>query len=202
MPFNIDKQLNVVTADGHADFFNAAYAGNTYSLYLTATTSTVAAGNIEAAAAAASTQFALWNPLTSLVAISILKFGMGIISGTPTGGGLTHSMGLAPTVAASGTVYNHRNPLSVGVTSPTPSAGYMASAGGSALTGGGALKAIRVANFSQTATAAAIPGTVQAVEVVDGDIVLLPGYMWVPTWRGAGTSVLNNYSVTWEEITI
>lgn len=202
MPTAIDKELNLQTVDGHGKYHDASVNGNIWSLYLTATTSTVAAGNIEAATAAASTQFALWNPLTSTVVISILKFGVGTISGTPTGGGVTHSMALAPTVAAVGTVYNHKNPLSVGTTSPTPLAGYMASAAGATLTGGGALKAVRVANFSSTATAQASVGLVSAVEDVAGDLILMPGYMWVPTWRGAGTTLLNNYSVTWEEITL
>lgn len=196
-PARLDNQRNVAVADAHGDYHDAATAGNVYSLYLNATSSTVAAGNIEAAAAAASTQFALWNPANSGYVLSLLKFGLGVISGTPTGGGVTHSLsiGHAISIAPSGTVLNHKTGATGGCI-----AGYLASAAGSNLTGSIALKALRVANFASTATAQASVNAVSAVEPIDGDIVLYPGMAWVPTWRGAGTTLLNNYSITWEEV--
>lgn len=196
-PARLDPQRNVGVVDAHGDFHDAAVAGNVYSLYLNATSSTVAAGNIEAAAAAASTQFALWNPANSGYVLSLLKFGLGVISGTPTGGGTTHSLsiGHAISIASSGTVYNHKTGAAGGCI-----AGYLASAAGANLTGSTALKALRVANFGSTATAQASVNTVPCVEDISGDIVLFPGMAWVPTWRGAGTTLLNNYSITWEEV--
>lgn len=196
-PGRLDANRNVAVTDAHGDYHDAAVAGNVYSLYLNATSSTVAAGNIEAAAAAASTQFAIWNPANSGYVLSLLKFGVGIISGTPTGGAVTHSLsiGHSISIASAGTVINHKTGAKGGCI-----AGYLTSAAGSALTGSVALNTLRVANFASTATAQATAGVVTGLEGIDGDIVLYPGMAWVPTWRGAGTTLLNNYSITWEEV--
>jgi len=40
----------------------------------------------------------------------------------------------------------------------------------------------------------------RVVEYIDGEIILPPGVGWVPLWGAAGTSLLNAYSITWEEV--
>lgn len=195
-PLRVERQGGLVVTDAHGHFHVGAFRKQIFSVTLNATSSTVAAGNIVAAAAAASTQFALWNPVSSGVNLSLLKFGMGVISGTPGGGSLFHGVIVdsIPTIAATGTARNHF------VNGPAANAKFMASAAGAALTGGSAPQLLRVADFSQTATAAATAATVKAVELLDGDIVLPPGTGWVPLWSTAGTTLLNTYSITWEEI--
>lgn len=193
----------VVSADGYPLYYEATRRGEVFSLTLTATTSTIAAGNIVAAAAAASTQFGLINPATSTKNLVLLKFGMGVISGTSAAGSLFH--GYIPNItsltAASpgGTILS--NILGGGAASvATP----WASAGGSALTGSTqAAKTHRVADFSATATAQAVAnGHVRAIEEIAGDIIIPPGVMWLPLWSGAGTTLLNSYSVTWQEVPV
>jgi hypothetical protein len=63
-----------------------ALRGKLFTLSLAATTTGVAAGHITGAAAAAVTQFALWNPVGSGKNIALLQLWSGPISGTPAGG--------------------------------------------------------------------------------------------------------------------
>jgi len=191
-----DRTSAGVVTDAHSHFQEAVLRGNVYSLNLVATTTGVAAGNITGAAAAASTQFALWNATNSKVALVLLKFGLGVISGTPGAGPMFHNIAtVVPTVASTG------GPALNNLTfAPGGSAKFMASAAGAALTGGGALTALRIADFTSTNTAAASVGELKAIELIDGEIILSPGTMWVPCWGAAGTSLLNGYSITWEEV--
>ncbi len=190
---------DLVVAEGKGRYYESVNRGAVFSLYLNATSGTIVAGNIEAATAAATTQFALWNPVGSGMNISILKYGVGVVSGTAAPGAATHSYTTTtPTLTSTGVLAPVCNNLSSAVCG----AGYLSSVAGTTLTGGGALKVIRAADFSSTATAQASVGLVKAIEDLGGDIILPPGACWVPTWRTAGSSLLNSYSVTWEEIRI
>lgn len=173
------------------------YNGLEFSLTLGATTTAVAAGNIVGAAAAASTQFALFNPSGSGRVLVLSKFIMGIISGTPGPGPLFHGILTGVTLAASGTIVNLRAVGGV-LQSSSVARGY-ASAGGAALTGGTAPTIIRAAGFSSTATAQASAGELNAIEDIEGDIIIPAGFGWVPLWSVAGTTLLNAYSITWKE---
>ena len=180
-------------------FAEQSAQGNIFSMVLTATTTGVAAGNIVAAAAAASTNFALFNPANSGANYHLIKFGMGVISGTPGAGPMFHgliSTGI-PTVATTGSIINHKTGKAGG-----SSALGWATAAGTTLTGGGAPVTTRIAGFSSTATAQASVGELNAIELVEGDILIAPGNGWVPLWGAAGTSLLNGYSVTWEEVPV
>lgn len=185
------------SSNAHALFMDAVLGGRVMTMALNTTTSTIAAGQIVAAAAAASTQFALFNPSSSGKAIVLWHFGMGIISGTPPGGSLFHAFYTGvPTLAASGTIYNN---LLAG-NSGSIAKGYT-SAGGAALTGGVAPLVHSVSDFTVTATAQAqANGPVRAVEDIAGRLILPPGSGWAPLWSGAGTTLLNSYSITWEEV--
>jgi len=195
----LDRTGALVSSSAHGDFAEASTRGLLYSMALTATSGTVAAGNIVGAAAAAATQFALFNPLSSGKILNLVRFGYGIISGTPTGGALFHGIYTAgvPSLAASGTIRNHL------VNGPGSVAQGYTSAAGAALTGGtvGPVPLL-AADFANTATAQATTGTVGAAGFLHGLISLPPGTGWCPLHPGAGTTQLVAYSVTWEEITM
>jgi hypothetical protein len=174
--------------------------GLVFTLALAATTTGVAAGNIVGAAAAAVTQFGLINPATSGKNFILTKFGMGVVSGTPGPGPVVHGYITNITSLTAGTPGGTVRSNILGG-SASSSAVPWSLAAGSALTGSTqAPVSFRPADFSATATAQAIPGHVRAIEVLDGDLVVPPGVMWLPLWSVAGTSLLNGYSVTWIEI--
>jgi hypothetical protein len=176
------------------DCFN----GTEFSMTLAATTTGIAAGNLVAAAAAASTNFALFNPLGSGRVLVLSRLYVGVISGTPVGGPLFHGLFFgASTVAPSGTIVCNR--ITGGGLSATSVAKGYASAAGAALTGGPAPSIIRASSLSFTATAQAEVSAINCVEDIEGDIIIPAGYGWVPLWAGAGTAILNAYTISWKE---
>lgn len=184
--------------DAHGHFTEAATRGRIYTAYLLQGTSTVAAGNIVSAAAAASTQFVVWNPQGSTVNLVLLKLRIQQFSGTPTAGGLTistfNAAAVASTLATAGAVRNHF------INGATGQGLCLASAAGATLTGGLILTTLCNTGWSSSATALASPAGVGYTEYFDGDIVVPPGFGVVPTWAGAGTTYLVGYSLTWEEV--
>jgi len=190
----------LVVANGQGAHYEAASRGTIFSLVLTAWSTTIAAGNINAAAAAASTQFALWNPVGSGKNLSLLKFGVWPISGTAPVPPVFHSYSVTPPSIDTSVV----NPITCnnpGLASSSV-ARALASAAGANLTGSTALKIIRAADLFITAGTAANLGGFKVQENIDGDIVIPPGICWVPTWIAAGTTFLGGYSITWEEIPV
>jgi len=190
----------VVTASGQGKYYEATSRGSVYSLVLTAWGTAIAAGNLLAAAAAASTQFAVWNPAGSGVNLSLLKLGLWIISGTTPVAGVFHCKSITEPSIATAVV----TPIANNNTGKTGNcqAKALTHSTGAALTGGSALTVIRAADFSVSAgTFSNLAGT-KAIEIIDGDIVVAPGTAWVPVFAAAGTSVLGGWSVTWEEIPI
>ena len=188
----------LIQSNLHGFYYEQASRGSVYSGMLAATTTGVAAGNISGAAAAASTQFALWNPLGSGVNIALLKVFIGIISGTPPGGPLFHNLllnGNPQNQVGTNGLNNLSQPGS------SPKGRLLASAAGAALTGGGPLSPLRPMNSNFFAAALTAGSNVNgALELIDGDIVLAPGFGWVPCLAAAGTTLLNSYGVTWEEV--
>lgn len=197
-PARSDKTGAMVVTDGHGHWSEAATQQKLFTGFLSQGTTTVAAGNIVGAAAAASTQFAVWNPIGSPVNLVIQKLFIQFYSGTPTAGGLTLSTFNATQVANGtstfGAVRNH-------YIGGAPGFGLcLASAAGSALTGGSALTTLLNLGWSSTATALATPAGIEYEEIIDGAIIVPPGYGVVPTWPGAGTTFLVGYSLVWEEV--
>lgn len=195
-PLRSGRQQDLIISQLHGKYYEQVSRGNVFQLGLTWTTG-IAAGNIAAAAAAAVTNFAIWNPLTATKNISLLRLTLSLISGTTPVGPISYSQfsGVGvPTVAASGTPYNC---LFGSTTAPT--AKYMASAGGSALTGGGAIVTVNTSGFYFTAGTYANLAVGYAVDDIDGRIVLAPGQGFVPVFAGAGTTVLGAWGLIWEE---
>lgn len=195
-----DRRNALIVNQLSARYSEATQRGSMYALSLPATTTGAAAGNLKGAAAAAVTNFALWNPLTSGVNLVLTKLLVGVISGTPPGGPLFHSYAtILPTIATL---------LTDGTMGPTNLKGSaslaraIAVAAGSALTGGGALTVLRPASLDFSATAFSDAQGMMAQELIDGDIVIPPGFMYVPTWASAGTALLNAYGLTWEEVPV
>jgi hypothetical protein len=193
---------DLITSPLHAHHYETTARGNVFSAQLASTSSTIAAGNINSAAAGASTQFALFNPLNSGVYLSLLKVYVAAISGTAPGGPVNHSYSVGGTPA--GTVG-----FLAGISNLIGSGGrgkgqYLASAAGASLTGmTNALITLRPMNINFFAGALTAGSPVNwALEECHGDVVIAPGGLWVPTWSAAGTTFLNAYGVTWEEIPI
>jgi hypothetical protein len=205
-PFRAGRDGGIVTAASHGDFYEAVSRGNVYTLACGPTTTTIAAGNIIGATAAAAVQFAIWNPIGSGVNFALLEFVRGVVSGTPTGGAVVHgflSTALAdtlPTIANTAAAIPRNNLLGAASSSRAGFVSTVASSG-TALTGATAVRALGATAFSGTATAMAGVSALQGgVERINGKIVLAPGSLWLPLEPGAGTTMLLYYSVTWEEI--
>ncbi len=198
-PLRQGRLNEVIMSELRGKYAEAAARGRVFNLVLAATTTGVAAGNINGAAAAASTQFALWNPVGSGVNVELVKFYLGLISGTPAGGPTFHSY-------VQGTPNNNVGTKGTSslLGSTASRALGVASAAGTALTGSpSALITLRPTPFNYFAAALAAGANIEiAMEEVNGDIVLAPGTLWVPTFAAAGTTLLNAYGVSWMETPI
>lgn len=199
-PARADKTGALIVGDAHGHFSEAATRQRLFTAFLSQGTSTVAAGNIAAAAAAASTQFAVWNPQGSTVNLVLQKLKIQQYSGTPTAGGLTlstfNAAAVASALATAGAVRNNYINAAAG------QGLCLASAAGAALTGGLVLTTLMGLSLSSSATALASPAGIIYTELFDGEVVVPPGFGVVPTWAGAGTTYLVGYSLTWEEVAI
>jgi len=195
----LSSDNNLHTTSSIPKYYAATSEGSVYSMTLTAWTTTTSAGNLLAAGAAASTNFALWNPKNSGKNLALLKFGVFMISGTQGIPGLFHSYAeTCPTLSAS-VLSTPMRDNKVAAASGHVAMG-VSSAAGTALTGGSALLVIRIADLAVSAGTFSNLGGSHTTEYIDGDIVIPPGKMWVPTWAAAGTTTLGGYSITWQEI--
>lgn len=192
------KDGSLAGVNAHGYYQEPTYRGNVFSMNLAATTTGVAAGNLVSAAAAAAVQFALFNPPSSGKLLVLLRFRMGIISGTPAAGPLFHGFYVGSTsVAGTGTILNNI----VGGSTASVAKGFATAAStGTALTGGPAVQTHMLANLTTTATAQASPYVVSTDDLLDGVLIVPQNGGWAPLWSAAGTSLLSAYSITWEEI--
>lgn len=199
-PMRLARQGSAVVTDAHGHWYEASARQQMYTAFLAQGTSTVAAGNINGAAAAASTQFAVWNPANSGKLLSLQRLIITTYSGTPTAGGLFHSSfnaaSVANTLGTAGAVRNNyiNGPLGAGL--------CLASAAGAALTGGLILTTLGASTLSSTGTAQASASSIVMEDRIDGSIAVPPGFGYVPTWAGAGTTYLVGYSLMWEEVPV
>ena len=191
----------LVTGDAQGKYYEQASRGNIFSLCL-ATASTIPAGNVNFAVAAALTNFCLWNPLGSGKNLSLLKFCITPISGTLVGSSVWHSYSSTPPTIATSVI----NPIccnNPGMAAASVARAATHASSGVAITGGSALQVIRAAGIAFTAgTFTNLAMTSGFIEYIDGDIIIPPGICWVPTFTIVMASMVMGYSVTWEEIPI
>lgn len=195
----------LVATQAHPAYYEQTSRGSIFTLSVTTSAATIGAGNaLNAGAGPASggtTHMALWNPVGSGVNLNLLKFTSAPISGTPTAGPIHHTVmafGLPALTASVGTAYNNL------VGGKSPVARYVSSAAGTALTGSSVPVVFRTAHvsYSGAAFAAAAGPTATLVEDLAGDVVIPPGYGWVPCYTGVGTTFLCTFGITWEEVPI
>ena len=198
-PLRSGRQQDLIVSELHGKYYEQVSRGNVFHLGVTWTT-TVAAGNVAAATAAASTQFAIWNPATNTKNLSLLRLTLSIISGTTPVPPVSYSQfsGVGvPSVASVGTPYNALFGSAI-----APTAHYMASAAGAALTGGGAIVSTGISGFYFSAGTYANLAVSYAVDDIDGRIVIGPGQGFVPVFAAAGTTFLGAWGLIWEEVPI
>ena len=193
----------IAKGDGQGRYYEQTARGNIFSMALATTSGSIVVGSVTGATAAnlvTGSQFALWNPYGSGKNLSLLKFGVTLISGTAPVGPVFHSMAVGiPTIATTvATPIVCNNP---GFGGSCVARGATAAAG-VALTGSpNPLTIICMADLWFTAgTPGDLPGT-KCIEYIDGNIVIAPGTMWVPTWASAA-ALLWAASITWEEIPV
>jgi hypothetical protein len=196
----------LIATQAHPAYTEQTTRGSVFTLNIATSAATLTAGNAlqnftTGPAAAGTTHMALWNPIGSGVNLSLLKFVSTPISGTPTAGPIFHTVmanGLPTLTASVGVAYNNL------IGGKSPVARYVASAAGATLTGSSVPIIFRTAQVSYTAAAfsAAAGPTATLIEDLGGDIVIPPGYGWVPCYPGVGTTFLCTFGVTWEEVPI
>lgn len=198
------------TAEAQGRYYEQTVRGNVFTLSMPTGTTTLTAGNIlsgtnAAPAAAASAQFALWNPTGSGKNLSLLKFGIGIVSCTFTAagsGGVVHVVYPSVPTIASTTTNGILSCNNAALPAATVARGVAVLAG-QALTGGPAGVILRLADFAWAGVGAyANVAGLRCIEYIDGDIVLPPGTMWTPCFQTAETNSFCGFSITWEEIPV
>lgn len=186
----------VVTRSGSGEWGEAALKGHLFCGY--ADTNTIAAGNVNAAAAAATTNTGLLNPVGSNTLMLIQRVTVAIQSGTLAAGGIYHSVSKDTTILTS--VVGFSQGQRCNNFTSQDSVGYVLdSNAGVALTGSTALTTLFP--FIGTTAAAVTTGLLApANDVVGGAIILGPGDMYLPTFTGAGTTVIANFGYLWTEV--
>jgi hypothetical protein len=191
-----------IVSEARGRYAELTTRGQVFTLNQVPTTTGIAAGNINLAAAAASTNFALWNPVSSGVNLELLFLFVANTSGTTAAGPITHSTftSTIPSIASvstSGTAYASKFGLTT-----TPAARYAAAAAGTALTGGSALLNVRSSSLAFGTGALTTNYLMPGGEELAGSIVIAPGAGWVPTWISTGSTALPTYGVVWAEIPV
>lgn len=193
-----DYSGGLVTSDGGlGKYGEAALKGHLFSGV--STTNTIAAGNLNAATAAATTNTGLYNPTTSNTAVVLQRVTCGIQSGTLAAGAIYHSVSLDTTILTSITGFT-RGLVCNNYASQTANAFILDSDAGVALTGSTALITLSAWGVGTTAAVVTTGLLPQIVSEVDGHIVLGPGDMYLPTFTAAGTSIVANFSYLWAEV--
>lgn len=186
----------VIALSGSGDWGEASIKGHLFCGV--ATSSTIAAGNVNGAAAAASTNTGVLNPAGSGVLVMIQKVTAAVQSGTFTAGGIYHSVSRGTTIATSIVGFS-RGLATNGYQSQTAQAFVLQSNAGVTLTGSSVLTTIGV--MVGTTAAAVTTGLLSPVQdVVGGAIVLAPGDMYLPTFSGTGTTIIANFGYVWTEV--
>lgn len=201
-----DRSAALTTVDAHARYQEAVLNGNVFGLCLTVVTTATAAGNLMPLTSAVNTttNFALWNPVSSGVNLVLWQFNL-VYSGTtvtPVGGPVWHGMFNAQGISTVTTYDTGRVARNLGGWQNSPKASYISSTSGTSLAGQGVPYLISMANFCETANTYTYAFVIPTTDNIDGKIILTPGTGWVPLLPGAGTNLLVGFSVIWEEIPV
>jgi hypothetical protein len=181
----LDRQLAQVVALSHGTLYEQASRGNLFICATPVAGVTVAAAHVAPPAAAAATTLSLYNPPGSGVNLEILAGFLNHLTGTPGTGVWSWCIG----PASSGTLITATPNATV---APALAGGAVSAAKGfaaTALTGGPLHTANR--QFPSSMFAAAIAATslgANIIDVVDGGLVLPPGYVVSLCPPAAGTS--------------
>ena len=195
----------LIATQAHGQYHEQTSRGSIFSLSVTTSAATLGAGNAlqnstTGPASAGTTHLALWNPVGSGFNLCLTKFATTPVSGTPTAGPVFHTVmafGLPTLTASVGTAYNNL------IGGKSPVARYVSSAAGATLTGSSVPVIFRTSHISFSGAFASASGSATSYfEDLGGDVVIPPGYGWVPCYSGVGTTYLCNMSITWEEVPI
>lgn len=192
----VGKDGGLITSDGRARYAEMASRGWVYSVMpATLVGANIVAGNVAPPAAAAVILLGVLNPPGSGVNIEIIRGRVAHISGTPGAGVWAWCVAqqiAANLLAANAVARNHRGG---GVGGKAQCYTQVA------LTGGVVFANARL--FPSAMFAAAIAGTTPgqfAEDLVDGDIVLEPGFMAVLAPPAVGTTHAVVPSITFAEV--
>ena len=197
----------VIASQAHARFYEQTSRGQVFTVVQTAITSNVAQGHTLVSANSAvqtngTVNMALWNPVGSGVNLSLLKWTAAPISGTlPQAAGF-HGVFVTGNPTNPTTADTSRGAYNNLVGGKQPIARYISSTSGTAITGGTAPVPVRVMNTAYQSTAFTQAAGASVTENIDGDIVIPPGYGWVPLFFNNYASFLASWSLTWEEVPI
>lgn len=195
----LTRSGGVVTADGHARFFEPASRGLVFAGGTALAGTTIVAGNVAPPAAAAATVLSVYNPVGSGVTVEILRAFLQHVSGTPGAGAWAWCVSFGSTAVTA--VQNNFN-----VTGAT---GQQSNGNGAprakiftqtALTGGSAQLNYRTIMNQFAGALAATTPNLSWIDPTDGEIVLPPGSIATLAPPAAGTTHIVAASIVWLEI--
>lgn len=197
-PLRVDGTgATVMVGGGLGDYGEAALKSALF--HGVADTQTIAAGNVNAASAAATTNSGVLNPSTSSAYVVMLRVTAALQSGTPGVGSIYHSVSRGTTILTSVAGFTRGVSANGGATAQ---GWVLDSNAGVALTGSVALTTLSCWGAPLTATAITTSATspLTLVDELKGSIVLAPGDMYLPTFTATGTSLVANFGYLWYEV--
>jgi molybdopterin-binding protein len=157
---------------------------------------TLAAGQGYAQAANATVNFVFWNPQNSNTMLSLLKFSFVTLSGTPAAGEVNYQISAGNVITSTDTGV-HVNTLTASIKGSAAKSWVKTSA--ASIAGTVAFNDLRPA-FGQTATAASTTTGTLATDLLDGEILIMPGGAFTFGVGGAGTTHVASVGLVWEEL--
>ena len=199
----------LIATQAHGRFYEQTSRTQIFTLAATTVTTNVALGNQFQAGAAGvglanqTTNFALWNPVGSGINLCLLKWTYAPLSATTLSGGPGfHGVFVNGNPTNSTTADSGRNAFNNLIGGKQPLARYINTVAGTAITGGTAPSLLRPMINTYSAAAFASAAGTPVTENIDGDIVIPPGYGWVPLFYNAFTALIASFTITWEEVPI
>lgn len=197
--FRQGRDGGLVTADAHGRLYEQTSRGKVFSVQTALTGTTIVAGNVAPPAAAAATVLTLSNPVGSGVNLEILLGFLLHISGTPGAGGWTWCTANAVgTTVITAAVNATPQPMLTSGGNSVASAWTQ-----TALTAGPLHKAARLLPSAQFAgaIAATTPGQ-SVVDIVDGGLVIAPGWIVTLAPPATGTTHVVVAGIVYAEVPI